>query len=86
EFKLNPNAKSFIPSQAPVRPRSPVSDGSFYFPANVSTVPSMPAMPMGVGVGTTFAGPQPIIYNPQVAQMPSQPYFHPNGPQVGFHL
>ncbi|MED6161159.1 Polyadenylate-binding protein-interacting protein 3, variant 3 [Stylosanthes scabra] len=50
EFKLNPNAKSFIPSQNPVRPRSPVSDGSFYFPANVSTVPNMPAMPMGIGV------------------------------------
>ncbi|MED6161157.1 Polyadenylate-binding protein-interacting protein 3 [Stylosanthes scabra] len=83
EFKLNPNAKSFIPSQNPVRPRSPVSDGSFYFPANVSTVPNMPAMPMGIGVGTTFAGPQPMIYNPQVAHMPSQAYFHPNGPQYG---
>ncbi|XP_025618453.1 polyadenylate-binding protein-interacting protein 3 isoform X1 [Arachis hypogaea] len=84
EFKLNPNAKSFIPSQNPVRPRSPVSDGSFYFPANVSTVPNMPAMPMGIGVGNTFAGPpQPMIYNPQVAQMPSQAYFHPNGPQYG---
>ncbi|XP_058743705.1 polyadenylate-binding protein-interacting protein 3-like isoform X2 [Vicia villosa] len=83
EFKLNPNAKSFVPSQAPVRPRSPVSDGSFYYPANVSTVPSMPTMPMGVGVGTSFAGPQPMMYNPQVAQMPSQPYFHQNGPQYG---
>lgn len=37
----------------------------------------------GVQVGTTFAGQQPIIYNPQVAQMPSQPYFHPNGQQYG---
>lgn len=83
EFKLNPNAKSFIPSQAPVRPPSPVSDGSFYFPANVSTVPNMPTMSMGIGVGTSFAGPQPLIYNPQVAQMPSQPYFHQNGPQYG---
>nr|XP_027192535.1 polyadenylate-binding protein-interacting protein 3 isoform X2 [Cicer arietinum] len=83
EFKLNPNAKSFIPSQTPVRPCSPVSDGSFYYPANVSTVPSMPTMPMGVGVGTSFAGPQPIMYNPQVAQMPSQQYFHQNGPQYG---
>ncbi|XP_050873883.1 polyadenylate-binding protein-interacting protein 3 isoform X2 [Lathyrus oleraceus] len=82
EFKLNPNAKSFVPSQAPVRPRSPVSDGSFYYPANASTVPSMPTMPMGVGVGTSFAGPQPMMYNPQ-AQMPSQPYFHQNGPQYG---
>ncbi|XP_061364007.1 polyadenylate-binding protein-interacting protein 4-like isoform X2 [Gastrolobium bilobum] len=85
EFKLNPNAKSFIPSQTPVRPRSPVSDGSFYFPANVSSISNMPAMPMGIGVGTTFSGPQPIIYNPQVAQMSSQSYFPPNGPQYG-HL
>ncbi|RDX58492.1 Polyadenylate-binding protein-interacting protein 4 [Mucuna pruriens] len=86
EFKLNPNAKSFIPSQTHARPRSPVSDGSFYFPATVSTVPNMPAMPMSIGVGTTFAGPQPVIYNPQVAQMPSQPYFQPNGPQYGQHF
>nr|KYP63669.1 Ataxin-2 isogeny [Cajanus cajan] len=84
EFKLNPNAKSFVPSQTHARPRSPVSDGSFYFPATVSTVPNVPTMPMGIGVGTTFAGPQqPVIYNPQVAQMSSQPYFHPNGPQYG---
>ncbi|CAJ1950835.1 unnamed protein product [Sphenostylis stenocarpa] len=83
EFKLNPNAKSFMPSQAHARPRSPASDGSFYYPAAVSSVPNMPAMPMGIGVGTTFAGPQPVMYNPQVAQMPSQPYFHPNGPPYG---
>lgn len=50
EFKLNPHAKSFIPSQMPVRPQSPVSDGSLYFPPNVSAVPHMPGMPMGVGV------------------------------------
>ncbi|KAL2332243.1 hypothetical protein Fmac_019824 [Flemingia macrophylla] len=81
EFKLNPNAKSFIPS--PTRPPTPVSDGSFYFPNNVTTVPSMPGMPMGIGMGPTFAGPQPIIYNPQVAQIPSQAYFHPNTPQYG---
>ncbi|KAG4400350.1 hypothetical protein GLYMA_07G036300v4 [Glycine max] len=83
EFRLNPNAKSFVPSQSHARPRSPVSDGSFYFPTTVPTVPNMPAMPMGIGVGTTFVGPQPVIYNPQAAQMPSQPYFHPNGPQYG---
>ncbi|KAL2336468.1 hypothetical protein Fmac_010914 [Flemingia macrophylla] len=84
EFKLNPNAKSFVPSQTHARPRSPVPDGSFYFPANVSTVPNVPTMPMGIEVGTTFAGPQQtVMYNPQVAQMPSQPYFHPNGPQYG---
>lgn len=50
EFKLNPNAKSFVPTQMPVRPRSPVSDGSFYFPPNVSAVPHMPGMQMGIGV------------------------------------
>ncbi|KAI4329137.1 hypothetical protein L6164_021433 [Bauhinia variegata] len=83
EFKLNPNAKSFIPFQPPVRPPSPVSDGSFYFPTNVTTVPHMPGIPMGIGIGPSFAGPQPVIYNPQVAQMPSQSYFHPNGPQYG---
>ncbi|TKY48297.1 Polyadenylate-binding protein-interacting protein 3 [Spatholobus suberectus] len=81
EFKLNPNAKSFIPS--PARPPTPVSDGSFYFPANVTTVPSMPGMPMGIGIGPTFAGPQPIMYNHQVGQMPSQAYFPPNAPQYG---
>ncbi|KAK7271996.1 hypothetical protein RJT34_28312 [Clitoria ternatea] len=79
EFKLNPNAKSFVPS--PARPPTPVSDGSFYFPA--SSVTNMPGMPVGIGIGPTFAGPQPILYNPQGAQMPSQAYFHPNVPQYG---
>lgn len=49
EFKFNPNAKSFIPSQTPVRPPSPVSDGSFYFQTNVPAISHM-HMPMGVGV------------------------------------
>ncbi|KAE9600414.1 hypothetical protein Lal_00045506 [Lupinus albus] len=80
EFKLNPNAKSFVPSQAPLRPPSPASDASFYFP---TTVQNVPGMPMGVGMGPTFSGPQPIIYNPHVAQMQSQTYIHPNGPQYG---
>ncbi|GFZ11724.1 hypothetical protein Acr_23g0001090 [Actinidia rufa] len=79
EFKLNPNAKSFIPSQTPLRPASPVSDGSFYFPA----VPHMHGMPVGVGVGPSFVH-QPVMFNPQVAPMQSpQAYFHPNGPQYG---
>ncbi|XP_052180647.1 polyadenylate-binding protein-interacting protein 3-like [Diospyros lotus] len=83
EFKLNPNAKSFIPSQTPLRPASPVSDGPFYFPPNVGTVPPMHGMPVGIGIGTSFA-PQPVILNPQVGPMQSaQPYFHPNGPQYG---
>ena len=37
----------------PVRPQSPVSDGSFYFPPNVSAVPHMPGMPVGIGVSVT---------------------------------
>ncbi|KAF1882547.1 hypothetical protein Lal_00002725 [Lupinus albus] len=80
EFKLNPNAKIFIPSQAPIRPPSPAPEASFYFP---TTVQNVPGMPMGIGIGPNFAGQQPIIYNPQVAQMQSHAYFHPNGPQYG---
>jgi len=79
EFKLNPNAKSFVPSQSPLRPASPVSDGSFYFPS----VPHMHSMPGGMGIGPSFAH-QPVMFNPQVAPMQSpQAYFHPNGPQYG---
>ncbi|XP_045799940.1 polyadenylate-binding protein-interacting protein 3-like isoform X2 [Trifolium pratense] len=81
EFKLNPNAKSFIPS--PTRSPSPVSDNSFYFQPNVTTVPNMPAVPMSIGIGPNFSGQQPIMYNPQVSQMPTQAYFHPNAPQYG---
>ncbi|GAV84943.1 LsmAD domain-containing protein/PAM2 domain-containing protein/SM-ATX domain-containing protein, partial [Cephalotus follicularis] len=83
EFKLNPNAKSFTPSQTPVRPQSPVSDASFYYP-NMSAVQHMHGMPVGFGIGPSFAGHQPVIFNPQIAPMQtSQPYFHPNGPQYG---
>ncbi|XP_034696867.1 polyadenylate-binding protein-interacting protein 4 isoform X1 [Vitis riparia] len=83
EFKLNPNAKSFIPSQTPVRPPSPVSDGSFYFPTNVPAIPHM-HVPVGVGIGHSFSGHQPVIFNPQAAPIQSpQTYFHPNGPQYG---
>ncbi|RHN76231.1 putative LsmAD domain, ataxin 2, SM domain-containing protein [Medicago truncatula] len=81
EFKLNSNAKSFIPS--PARSPTPVSDSSFYFQPNVTTVPSMPGVPMSIGVGPSYIGHQPIIYNPQVSQMPTQAYFHPNAPQYG---
>ncbi|KAM7255552.1 hypothetical protein ACFE04_008450 [Oxalis oulophora] len=78
EFKLNPNAKSFSPTQPAVRPQSPVSDGSFYYPAN----PHMHAMPVGYGqIAPSFAGHQPVMFNPQVA--PPQAYFQPNGPQYG---
>ncbi|XP_058194541.1 polyadenylate-binding protein-interacting protein 4-like isoform X3 [Rhododendron vialii] len=79
EFKLNPNAKSFVPSQSPLRPASPVSDGSFYFPS----VPHMHNMPVGMGIGPSFAH-QPVMFNPPVAPMQSpQAYFHPHGPQFG---
>nr|GMC75989.1 polyadenylate-binding protein-interacting protein 3-like isoform X1 [Ipomoea batatas] len=82
EFKLNPNAKSFVPSQSPLRPASPVSDGSFYYPTNVTPVQHMHGMPVGVGIGPSYAGHQPVMFNHQVAPTP-QPYFHPNGPQYG---
>ncbi|KAJ4836846.1 hypothetical protein Tsubulata_018475, partial [Turnera subulata] len=84
EFKLNPNAKSFTPSQTPVRPPSPVSDGSFYYQANVSAMPHMHGMPVGIGMGPSFTGHQPVIFNPQVSPLQSpQAYFHPGGPQYG---
>ncbi|KAK4267247.1 hypothetical protein QN277_024052 [Acacia crassicarpa] len=82
EFRLNPNAKSFVPSQSPVRPPSQVLDGSSYYQTNVTAVPHMPTLPMELGMGHPFAGPH-VLYNPQVAQMSSQMYFHPNGPQYG---
>ncbi|WCJ39463.1 Polyadenylate-binding protein-interacting protein 3 [Euphorbia peplus] len=84
EFRLNPNAKSFTPIQTPVRPPSPVSDGSFYVPPNVPALPHMHGMQMGYGIGPSFAGHQPVIFNPQVASMQTQQaYFHPGGPQYG---
>lgn len=85
EFKLNPNAKSFTPFQAPLRPTSPISDGSYYFQANASSVPQMHAVPVGIGMAPSFGGPQSIVYNPQGAPMQSSPqaYIHPNGPLYG---
>ncbi|KAI4381840.1 hypothetical protein MLD38_007874 [Melastoma candidum] len=83
EFKLNPNAKSFVPSQAPVRPISPVGDSSFYFHANLSGMPQMHGMPVGVGLGPYVAH-QPVIFNPQVAPVQSpQAYLPPAGPHYG---
>ncbi|XWS16189.1 hypothetical protein CRYUN_Cryun34aG0063700 [Craigia yunnanensis] len=83
EFKFNPNAKSFTPSQTPVRPPSPVSDGSFYYPTQMSPVPHL-HMPVSFGIGPSFPGHQPVIFNPQVAPLQSpQAYFYPNGPQYG---
>ncbi|KAG6581820.1 Polyadenylate-binding protein-interacting protein 4, partial [Cucurbita argyrosperma subsp. sororia] len=84
EFKLNPNAKSFTPSQAPVRPPSPasMSDGSFYYQANIPAVPHMHGMPYGVGIGPSFPGHQPVVFNPMIAPMQSpHGYVQPNGPQ-----
>ncbi|KAI3463238.1 hypothetical protein Pfo_019901 [Paulownia fortunei] len=82
EFKLNPNAKSFMPSQTPLRPSSPVADSPFYYPANMASMTQMHGMPVGIGIGPSFAAQQPVIFNPQAAPMP-QPYYHPNGPQYG---
>lgn len=50
EFKLNPNAKSFVPSKTPLRPASPAADGSFYYPTNVPGVQHLHNMPVGLGV------------------------------------
>lgn len=84
EFRLNPNAKSFVPTQSPLRPPSPVNDASFYFPTTMPTVPHMHGMPVGIGVGPSFVGPQPMLYNPQAAAMQSpQAYFPSNAPQYG---
>ncbi|KAF6152358.1 hypothetical protein GIB67_006012 [Kingdonia uniflora] len=83
EFKFNPNAKSFSPVQTILRPPSPVSDGSYYMPAGMSAVQHMHGVPVGMGVGPSFGGPQPVIYNPQIAPMqPPHAYIHPNGPPL----
>ncbi|XP_039060116.1 polyadenylate-binding protein-interacting protein 3-like [Hibiscus syriacus] len=83
EFKLNPNAKSFKPSQTSVRLPSPVSDGSFYYQTQATPVPHM-HMPVNYGIGPSFPGHQPVVFNPQVAPIQSpQAYFHPTGPQYG---
>lgn len=87
EFRLNPNAKSFVPSPAPVRAPSPVSDGSFYYPANVAPVPHMHGMPVGIGMGPSFPPHQPVMYGPQGTPLQSpQTYFNPNAPQYGQHM
>ncbi|KAI7728328.1 hypothetical protein M8C21_001806 [Ambrosia artemisiifolia] len=84
EFRLNPNAKSFVPSSAPLRPASPVSDASFYYPANVAPAPHMHGMPVGIGMGPAFPSHQPVIYGPQGTPLQPPPtYFHPNNPQYG---
>ncbi|KAF2323606.1 hypothetical protein GH714_036294 [Hevea brasiliensis] len=85
EFKLNPNAKSFTPSQTPVRPLSP--DGSLYFQPNIPSLPHMHGVPMGIGIGPSFTGHQPVIFNPQVASLQTpQAYFHPGGPEYGQNM
>lgn len=78
EFRLNPNAKSFVPSPPPLRAASPVSDASFYYP------PHMHGMPLGIGMGPAFPAHQPVMYGQQGTPMqPPQTYFHSNGPQYG---
>ncbi|KAL8242719.1 hypothetical protein R6Q59_013021 [Mikania micrantha] len=84
EFRLNPNAKSFVPSSSPLRAASPVSGGSFYYPANVAPVPHMHGMPVGIGLGPTFPPHQPVIFGPQGTPLQPPPaYFPSNGPQYG---
>jgi PAB1-binding protein PBP1 len=87
EFRLNPNAKSFVPTKSPVRPASPAPDNSFYYPPP-SPVQHIHNVPLGVGIGPSFPGQhQPVMFNPQAAaphmQPPPQPYFYPGGPQYG---
>ncbi|XP_042484590.1 polyadenylate-binding protein-interacting protein 4-like isoform X2 [Macadamia integrifolia] len=80
EFKLNPNAKSFTPTQTVLRPPSPVSENSFYFPANMSPVPHMHGVPV---IAPSF-GHQPMIYSPPATPMQTpQAYVQPNGPLYG---
>ncbi|KAK9666333.1 hypothetical protein RND81_14G177900 [Saponaria officinalis] len=82
EFRLNPKAKSFVPTQSPLRPVSPVNDASFYFHTNMPPVPNMHGMPIGIGVGPSFAGHQPVPFYPQAGAMqPPQAYFPSTGPQ-----
>ncbi|CAA7408913.1 unnamed protein product [Spirodela intermedia] len=82
EFKLNPNAKSFVPSSS-IRPNSPVTDSSFYYPQN-PTLSQMHGLPLGVSMGSTFPGQQPVVYNPQGLQMQTpQGYISPTGPLYG---
>ncbi|XP_010273958.1 PREDICTED: polyadenylate-binding protein-interacting protein 4-like isoform X2 [Nelumbo nucifera] len=83
EFKLNPNAKSFIPSQTPLRPSSPGAEGSFYLPPNATAVQHIHGLPVGIGIQPSF-GHQPVIYNPQTASIQSpQAYIHPSAPVYG---
>ncbi|KAJ6839677.1 polyadenylate-binding protein-interacting protein 4 isoform X2 [Iris pallida] len=77
EFKLNPNAKSFTPS-ASFRTSVPMSEVPFFYGGNLSAIPPMHSVSMGIGIGPSFGGPQPV-YNPQAAQA----YVHPNGPLYG---
>ncbi|KAK9677188.1 hypothetical protein RND81_11G126600 [Saponaria officinalis] len=85
EFRFNPKAKSFVPSQhSPLRPVSPVNDASFYYPATMSNVPHIHGMPVNIGGGQSFAGHQPVMYNLQGAPMQSQQAYYPaSGPQYG---
>lgn len=62
EFKFNPNAKSFVPSQATMRPASPVSDNSFYYPAGMAAMPHMHGMSMGIGVMTLVLLPLRVAF------------------------
>ncbi|MCD7449225.1 Polyadenylate-binding protein-interacting protein 3 [Datura stramonium] len=74
EFKLNPNAKSFIPSQSSLRPASPASVNSFYYPAGLLIMYLMQ-------IGPSFSASACSIH-PQARPVP-QPFFHPNRPQIG---
>ncbi|MCO5582504.1 hypothetical protein L7F22_036401 [Adiantum nelumboides] len=54
EFKLNPNAKSFMPSFTPLRPPSPVVQTPVYIPGVLPPVAQLPNLPAGVGVSSVL--------------------------------
>ncbi|KAL0717182.1 hypothetical protein Bca4012_066504 [Brassica carinata] len=77
---LNPNAKEFKPSQppAPVRPQSPVADGSLYYAAPPAPVQQMPVMPAGYGIQPQYRGQQQLLRYP--GHEYPQTYYPPNAP------
>ncbi|XP_039016190.1 polyadenylate-binding protein-interacting protein 3-like [Hibiscus syriacus] len=51
---------------------------------NTSVSCSTYALPVNFGIGPSFPGHHPVVFNPQVAPIQSpQAYFHPTGPQYG---
>ncbi|XP_078428783.1 CTC-interacting domain 4 isoform X2 [Wolffia australiana] len=82
EFKLNPNAKSFVPVSS-ARPPAAATESSFYYPQN-PTLSQMHGLPVAVSMGPTFSGQQAVVYTPQGLQMQSaQGYINPTASMYG---